>query len=69
MCQHTLLGEDSVVNIWDIRASYKAPVAKIDGNSGIVTSVSKRCQGQKGPNLLKASYTTRSLGPTFDPRI
>ncbi|KAF1799366.1 WD40-repeat-containing domain protein [Mucor lusitanicus] len=32
-------GEDSVVNIWDIRASHKAPVAKIDGNSGIVTSV------------------------------
>ncbi|EPB86426.1 hypothetical protein HMPREF1544_06788 [Mucor circinelloides 1006PhL] len=32
-------GEDSIVNIWDIRASHKAPVAKIDGNSGIVTSV------------------------------
>lgn len=33
------LGEDSIVNIWDIRASHRAPVAKIDGNSGIVTSV------------------------------
>ncbi|KAK4521291.1 uncharacterized protein ATC70_011905 [Mucor velutinosus] len=32
-------GEDSLVSIWDIRASYKVPVAKIDGNSGIVTSV------------------------------
>lgn len=33
------LGEDSIVNIWDIRASHRAPVAKVDGNSGIVTSV------------------------------
>lgn len=32
-------GEDSIVNIWDIRASYRAPVAKIDGSLGIVTSV------------------------------
>lgn len=32
-------GEDSIVNIWDIRASYKAPVAKIDGLLGMVTSV------------------------------
>lgn len=32
-------GEDSIVNIWDIRASYHAPVSKIDGLLGMVTSV------------------------------
>ncbi|KAI7902775.1 WD40-repeat-containing domain protein [Cokeromyces recurvatus] len=32
-------GEDAIVNIWDIRATYHAPVAKIDGNDGIVTSI------------------------------
>ncbi|KAI9478713.1 MAG: WD40-repeat-containing domain protein [Benjaminiella poitrasii] len=32
-------GEDAIVNIWDVRASHHAPVAKIDGNEGIVTSI------------------------------
>ncbi|GAA5801476.1 hypothetical protein HPULCUR_006924 [Helicostylum pulchrum] len=32
-------GEDSIVNIWDIRSSYHAPVAKIDGMMGTATSI------------------------------
>lgn len=32
-------GEDSIVNIWDIRSSYHAPVGKIDGMTGMATSV------------------------------
>lgn len=32
-------GEDSMVNIWDIRATYHAPVAKIDGLMNMAISV------------------------------
>ncbi|KAI8378268.1 WD40-repeat-containing domain protein [Choanephora cucurbitarum] len=32
-------GEDSVVNLWDMRASQHSPVAKIDGNIGSVNSI------------------------------
>ncbi|RCH83393.1 hypothetical protein CU098_004740, partial [Rhizopus stolonifer] len=32
-------GEDSVVNIWDIRATQHSPVAKVDGNVGTVNSI------------------------------
>ncbi|KAI8364104.1 hypothetical protein BD560DRAFT_403639 [Blakeslea trispora] len=32
-------GEDSIVNIWDMRASRHCPVAKIDGNIGSIHSI------------------------------
>jgi WD40 repeat protein len=35
------IGEDAIVNIWDVRGTYHAPVAKIDGHSSVVASVNK----------------------------
>ncbi|KAF7727686.1 hypothetical protein EC973_007241 [Apophysomyces ossiformis] len=40
-------GEDGLVNIWDIRSCYHAPVAKVDGHQGVINKIawsSMRCE-------------------------
>jgi hypothetical protein len=56
-----ILGEDSITNIWDIRASSHAPVAKIDGYAGVVTSVRLHTEQSGFYNVLNLWYFVGSM--------
>ncbi|KAI8889334.1 WD40 repeat-like protein [Backusella circina FSU 941] len=47
-------GEDAIVNIWDVRGTHHAPVAKIDGHSSMISSIS--WSNIRPENILTASF-------------